>query len=408
MNLQSNPQLLKTLHEARTRTGGMLDELIAIRRDLHMHPEQRFQEVRTAGFAAAELKKLGAEVRTGVGKTGVTGVIKGARGEGKVIGIRCDMDALPVFEKNDVPYKSVNEGTMHACGHDVHTTTAIGAARILAAMRDHFRGAVKLIFQPSEENPVGWVCGAGEMINDGVLENPAMDAVLAMHCWPDLEAGTIGVGAGPAMAGSEAFRVTMLGKSAHTASPQKGRDAILGAAEVISSAYHIIPRMIDPAETVAMNIGFIEGGSKLGIIANRVVMEGSVRALSREMLDFVRDRIKDAADGVSRVLGLENEVSIEGLYPPTVNDAALNDLVTAVSTEILGPEKVIPQLKCPMTSEDFSLFSSRIPAYYLKVGTSCGENTRFPLHSDHFDVDERSIAVGASVLAASAITFLEG
>jgi amidohydrolase len=246
------------------------------------------------------------------------------------------------------------------------------------------------------------------MINDGVLENPVMDAIFSLHCWPDLAVGTVGVAAGPAMAGSEAFRITMLGRSAHTASPHKARDAILGAAMVINSAHHIIPRMIDPAETVALSIGFIEGGSKLGIIANRVVMEGSVRALSREMLDFVRDRIKDAADGVSRTLGLENEVSIEGLYPPTINDAALNDIITAVSTELLGAENVIPQLKCPMTSEDFSLFSTRVPAYYLKVGTSGGENTRYPLHSDHFDVEEQSMAVGASVLAASAVAFLEG
>jgi amidohydrolase len=408
MNLQLNPQTLETLREAKTRAEGMLDDLIAIRRDLHMHPEQRFQEVRTAGIAAAELEKLGAEVRTGVGKTGVVGVIRGTRGEGKVIGIRCDMDALPVYEKNDVPYKSRNEGAMHACGHDVHTATGIGTARLLAGMRDRFRGTVKFIFQPSEENPVGWVCGAGEMIKDGVLENPVMDAILSLHCWPDLAVGTVGVAAGPAMAGSEAFRITMTGRSAHTASPQKGRDAILGAAEVISSAYHIIPRMIDPAESVALSIGFIEGGSKLGIIANRAVMEGSVRALSREMLDFVRDRLKDAADGVSRTLGLENEVSIEGLYPPVINDAALNDMVTAVSAELLGSGNVIPQLKCPMTSEDFSLFSTRVPAYYLKVGTSGGENTRYPLHSDHFDVEEQSMAVGASVLAASAIAFLEG
>ncbi|MHB9027589.1 MAG: M20 metallopeptidase family protein [Candidatus Latescibacterota bacterium] len=408
MNLQSNQQLLETLRETKSRAEGMIGDLIAIRRDLHMHPEQRFQEVRTAGIVAAELEKLGAEIRTGVGKTGVVGVIRGTRGEGKVLGIRCDMDALPVFEKNDIPYKSRNEGTMHACGHDVHTATGIGAARLLAGMRERFRGAVKFIFQPSEENPVGWVCGAQEMINDGVLENPALDAILSLHCWPDLAAGAVGVAAGPAMAGSEAFRITMTGRSAHTASPQKGRDAILGAAEVISSAYHIIPRMIDPAESVAMNIGFIEGGSKLGIIANKVIMEGSVRALSREMLDFVRDRIKDAAEGVSRTLGLENEVSIEGLYPPVVNDAALNDIVTAVSAELLGQENVIPQLKCPMTSEDFSLFSTKVPAYYLKVGTSGGENTRFPLHSDHFDVEERSIAVGASVLAASALAFLEG
>lgn len=399
---------LEILREANTRAEQIQDDLVALRRDLHAHPEQRFQEVRTAGIAAAELEKLGAEIRTGVGKTGVVGVIRGTRGEGKVIGIRCDMDALPVFEKNEVPYKSRTEGAMHACGHDVHTTTAIGVARVIAGMRDRFRGAVKFVFQPSEENPVGPVCGAGEMIKDGVLENPAMDAILSLHCWPELAVGTVGVAEGPAMAGSAAFRVAMLGRSAHTATPHKGRDAILGAAEFISAAHHIIPRMIDPAESVALSIGFIEGGSKLGIIANRTVMEGSVRALSQEMLDFVLDRIRDCAAGVAQTLGLESEVSVEGMYSPVVNDPGLDRLITRVAGELLGPENAVPQRKCPMTSEDFSHFSTRIPAYYLKVGTSSGESTRFPLHSDHFDVDERCLGIGAGVLAAAALAFLEG
>ncbi len=398
---------LALFRDARARAGEMRDELVAIRRDIHAHPEQRFQEVRTAGIAAAELEKLGAEVRTGVGKTGVIGVIRGTSGEGKVIGIRCDMDALPVFEKNDVPYKSRTEGSMHACGHDVHTATAIGTARVIAGMRDRFRGAVKFIFQPSEENPVGPICGAMEMIKDGALENPSMDAIISLHCWPELEAGTVGVAEGPAMAGSAAFRVVMHGRSAHTAKPHQGRDAILGAAEFISSAYHIIPRMIDPAESVTLNIGFIEGGSKLGIIANKTTMEGSVRALSREMLDFVLDRIRETAAGVARTLGLEHEVSVEGMYPPVINDTGLNRMVSSVATELLGPDGVVPQLKCPMTSEDFSHFSTRIPGYYLKVGTAGGESTRFPLHSDRFDVDERCIPVGVSVLASSALSFLE-
>lgn len=407
MAIQLNDALRESIRMAREKADGMLNDLVAIRRDLHAHPEQRFEEVRTAGVAASELKKLGVETRTEVGKTGVVGVLRGGLGKGKVIGIRCDMDALPVFEKNDIPYKSQNEGTMHACGHDVHTTTAIGVARVLAGMKDRFPGAVKFIFQPSEENPVGPVCGALEMIKDGVLENPSLDAIISLHCWPDLEVGSVGVAVGPAMAGSEAFRITMLGRSAHSASPQKGRDAILGAAEVISAVHHIIPRMIDPAESVAIGIGFIEGGSKLGIIANRTVMEGSVRALSGEMLEFAADRIRDAADGVSRTLGLENEVSIQGVYQPTINDAHLNDVVSAVSGHILGSDKVIPQLKCPMTSEDFSHFSSRMPAYYLKVGTSNADpSTRFPLHSDYFTVDERCITVGVSVLSSVILTLL--
>lgn len=406
MNPQQNSELSALIREAKSRAEAMLPELTAIRRDIHMHPEPRFEEVRTAGIAAAELEKLGAEVRTGVGKTGVTGVIRGALGGGRVVGIRCDMDALPVIEKNDVPYRSRNEGVMHACGHDVHTAAAIGVARVVAGMRDRFRGAVKFIFQPSEENPVGPVCGSMEMIRDGALENPAMDAILALHCWPELRVGTVGVTAGPAMAGAVPFRVVMTGRSAHAAMPQNGRDAILGAAEVISAAHHIIPRMVDPSEAVAMNIGFIEGGSKLGIIANRAAMEGTIRALSPEMLMFVFDRIRDAAEGVAKTLGLEYELTEEGIYPPVINDARLHGLVSTVAGELLGPDAVVPQAKCPMTAEDFSHFSSRIPGYYLKVGTANGPETQFPLHNDRFDVDERCLAVGAGVLAASALSFL--
>jgi amidohydrolase len=401
--------LQEAFRQIREQAEAMREELIAIRRDIHAHPEQRFEEVRTAGIAAEHLKKLGIDVRTGVGKTGVVGVLRGGLGEGRIIGIRCDMDALPVQEQNDAPYRSCVDGSMHACGHDVHTTVAIGTARVLAGMRDRFRGAVKFVFQPSEENPCGAVCGALAMIGDGVLENPPMDAILSLHCWPELTLGQVGVGAGPAMAGSQAFRITMIGAQSHCSTPQKGRDAILGAAEVVSSIHHIIPRRTDPSDMVALNIGFIEGGSKFGTIAGKTVMEGSVRAISKEMLEFIMDRVRDTVEGVSRILDLKNEITIEGIYPPTINDPRLNDIVSAASTHLLGPENVIVQTKCPMTSEDFSHFSDRIPAFYMKLGVfNDSLGIRFPLHSDRFDVDERCIGVGVSVLAASALAYLNG
>jgi amidohydrolase len=409
MNTKHDGNLQETFRLIREQAEAIREDLIAIRRDIHAHPEQRFEEVRTAGIAAEHLKKLGIEVRTGVGKTGVVGVLRGGLGAGKVIGLRCDMDALPVQENNEVPYRSRVEGTMHACGHDVHTTVAIGVARVLAGMRERFSGAVKFVFQPSEENPCGAVCGALAMIEDGVLENPPMDAILSLHCWPGLAAGQVGVGAGPAMAGSEAFRITMIGTQSHAATPQKGRDAILGAAEVISSIHHIIPRRTDPSDMAALNIGFIEGGSKFGTIAGKTVMEGGVRATSKETLEFIIKCVVDTVDGVSRILDLKNEVAIEGIYPPTINDPRLNDIVSAAAASLLGPENVVLQAKCPMTSEDFSHFSDRIPAFYLKLGVSNEEKgIRFPLHSDRFDVDERSIEVGVCVLAASMLAFLNG
>jgi len=335
------------------------------------------------------------------------GLLKGGLGAGKVIGIRCDMDALPILEKSTAPYRSKNDGSMHACGHDVHTTVVIGIARVLAKMRDRFGGAVKFVFQPSEENPCGEKCGALSMIADGVLENPPMDAIMSLHCWPDLNAGQVGVATGPAMAGAEAFQINIIGRQAHCSTPQKGRDAILGAAEVVSSLYHIIPRRTDPSESIALNVSFIEGGSKFGTIPGRVTMQGSVRALSREIMAYMMDCIKDTVEGVSRILDLKNEVFLDDLYPPVINDAHLDDLVTAAATNLLGRENVIYQAKCPMTAEDFSHFSDRMPAYYLKLGVANDEKgIRFPLHNDSFDVDEKCIETGVSVLAAAALAFL--
>ncbi len=407
MNIQFNDSLLEDFQYVRKQAGNILEDLIAVRRDLHAHPEQRFQEIRTSQVVANNLEKTGIEHRTGVGKTGVVGLLKGGLGAGKVIGLRCDMDALPILEKSTVSYRSQNEGTMHACGHDVHISVGLGVARVLAKMTDRFGGAVKFIFQPSEENPCGERCGSLSMIDDGVLENPPMDAIMALHCWPDINVGQVGVVAGPAMAGVEAFQVNIIGRPSHAATPQKGRDAILGAAEVVSSLYHIIPRRTDPSESIALNVAYIEGGSKLGIVPGRASIQGSVRALSKETLLYMMDCIRDTVEGVSRILDLKNEIFVDDLYPPVINDARLDAMVTSVAAELLGKENVIYQTKCPMTAEDFSFFSDRLPAYYLKLGVANDEKgIRFPLHNDSFDVDEKCIEIGVRVLAASVLAFL--
>jgi amidohydrolase len=407
MRIQFDDRMLEDFRDIRSLAAEFQEELVAIRRDLHAHPEQRFQEVRTASVVSDNLKKNGIEHRTGVGKTGVVGLLHGGLGEGKVIGIRCDMDALPIFEKGTAPYRSKNEGSMHACGHDVHISVGLGIAKVLTRMKNRFKGTVKFIFQPSEENPCGEKCGALSMIEDGVLENPPMDAIMSLHCWPDLNAGQVGVAPGPAMAGAEAFQIKIIGRQSHAASPQKGRDAILGAAEVVSSLHHIIPRRTDPSEPIALNVSFIEGGSKLGIVPGQATMQGSVRALSKETMAFMMDRIRDAVNGVSQILDLKNEVFLDDLYPPVINDKNLDELVTEAASSVIGKENVIFQSKCPMTAEDFSIFSDRIPAYYLKIGVANDEKgIRFPLHNDSFDVDERSIEIGVSVMAASALAFL--
>ena len=385
----------------------MLDDLITLRRDLHAHPEVRFTEERTADIAAENLRSLGIETQTGVGKTGVVGLLNGSLGDGKVLGIRCDMDALPIQEKSDVPYRSQNDGVMHACGHDVHTTVAIGVARTLAAMKDRFKGTVKFIFQPSEENPFGQKCGSLSMIDDGVLENPPLDGILSLHCWPQLEAGQVGIGPGPAMAGAVAFEIILDGQQAHAATPQKGRDTILGAAQVITSLYHIVSRRSDPADSIALTINEIQGGCVQSVVGGPVRMAGTVRTVSKELLDYILDRIRDTVDGISRVLDLQGKLSIDSYYPPVVNDEAIDRIVTESAVSMLGEDNVIPQPKCPMTAEDFSHFTDRVPGHYLKLGVANSEKgITFPLHNERFDVDERCISVGVAVLADAALRFL--
>ncbi|MCE5250564.1 M20 family metallopeptidase [bacterium] len=407
MNKPIDDQLAGSFRQIREQAERMLDDLIAIRRDIHAHPEVRFTEVRTAKIAADNLRNLGIDVQTGVGKTGVVGLLKGGLGEGKVLGIRCDMDALPTQEKSDVPYRSQNDGAMHACGHDVHTTVVIGVARILARMKDRFRGTVKFIFQPSEENPYKQRCGSLKMIDDGVLESPRMDAILSLHCWPDLDAGQVGVGPGPAMAAAEAFQVVLNGQQAHGATPQKGRDTMLGAAYVINDFYHITSRRTDPAESYALIINNIEGGNIQSVIGGKISLTGTVRTLSKESMEYINGLMKDAVDGIARILDLKGELIIDDFYPPVVNDQYLDTIISDAAASVLGPENVIVQKKCPMTAEDFSHFTDRVPGHYLKLGVANDEKgIRFPLHNDRFDVDERSIAVGVSVLASAALSFL--
>ncbi len=386
-----------------------MDDLITLRRDIHAHPEIRFQEVRTAKIVEEYLRNLGMQVQTGIAKTGVVGILTGDLGKGKVLGIRCEMDALSIHEESAVPYRSQNDGVMHACGHDVHTTVGIGIAKVLSAMRHQFRGTVKFIFQPSEENPFGERCGALAMIDDGVLQNPPLDAVLALHCWPDLNVGQIGVGAGPAMAAYVAFNINVSGKQAHAASPHLGSDSMLGAAQTITALYHIVSRRTDPADSYALAVNEIAGGKRQSIVGAPVSMAGTVRAVTKESLVYVMDLMKDTVEGISRMLDIEIELIFDEISPAVVNDSHLDQIVSGVGTSILGKENVIVQGKCPMTAEDFSYITDRVPGYYLKLGVSNEEKgIRYPLHNDRFDVDEHCIAVGVSVLTSAALEFLKG
>jgi amidohydrolase len=407
MSKHIDDNLSDVFRRIKEQADAMLEDLIKIRRDIHAHPEIRFTEVRTAKIAEDNLRSLGIEVQTGVGKTGVVGILRGDLGEGKVLGIRCDMDALPIQEKSEVPYRSQVDGAMHACGHDVHTTVGIGIAHVLAALRNTFRGTVKFIFQPSEENPYKQRCGSLAMIDDGVLESPHVDAILSLHCWPALDAGQIGVGPGPAMAAAASFQVILNGQQAHAATPQKGRDSILGAAYVINDLYHITSRRTDPSESYALTINKIEGGNVQSVVGGEVRLTGTVRTLSKKSMDYITNLVNDTVKGVSQILDLQGELIIDEFYPPVVNDPHLDRIVSDAASHVLGSENVILQDKCPMTAEDFSHFTDRVPGHYLKLGVANDDmGIRYPLHNECFDVDERSLAVGVSVLASAAVRYL--
>jgi amidohydrolase len=339
-------------------------------------------------------------------RTGVVTLIPG-RARHPILGIRFDMDALPMRDEKKVPYASRNDGVAHACGHDAHTAMGIGVARLLTEMRDDLQGSVKVIFQPAEETPSGEMSGARAMIEAGVLDDPPVCAMVGVHCWPDLEVGQVGIDYDhAAMASADNFRITVHGKSAHAGTPEKGIDAILVAASIVVAVHHVV-RGIAPHEQAALNIGTVEGGQSQSILADKVQMTGTLRTVSPNVRDRLLEAIARITDHVADAYGANAKVEFVDQYPPTVNDRSLAELFSKVSTNLLGEANVIRLLHGPMTSEDFSYYLQQVPGVYVKVGTTSVGRERIPLHHPLFDVDEDSLVVGTACLAAFCARALE-
>jgi len=378
-----------------------LDELIATRRDLHMHPETAFEEVRTSGIVIERLKALGLTPKTGVGKTGVMATITGGR-PGKTVMLRADMDALPIQEENDVAYRSQSAGKMHACGHDCHTSILLGVAKQLVSEASTLPGKVVLCFQPAEE------CGGGAvaMIRDGALDYAKPDATFGLHVWQDLPVGTIGVTSGPMMAAVDEFSITITGKGAHGAQPQESRDPIVCGAHLVTALQTIASRSADPFKEVVVSVTQFQAGTAFNIIPQTAWLNGTVRTFDRPLYDSIPAHFERIANGIAQSMGCRAEVKFDRTNQPTVNDPAMAEIARAASIDVAGAANVRSDVRT-MGGEDFSAFLARVPGCFIAVGSrNESRGLTWGHHHPRFDVDEQSFAIGAEVLLRTTKKFL--
>ncbi len=366
------------------------DELVAIRRDLHAHPEIGFEEVRTSDIVAEKLAAWGIEVHRGIGKTGLVGILNGTGGPGRRIGLRADMDALPIQEITNLPWRSTVAGKMHACGHDGHTTMLLGAARYLAENRG-FKGTAVFVFQPAEEG----LGGARSMIAEKLFERFPCDEIYGLHNSPDLDPGQISIFPGPAMAGADFFDIKITGRGSHGAMPHMGRDPIVVAMTLANALQTIVSRNADPREAAVLSITQIHAGSAYNVIPEEAVLAGTIRTFSPEIGALVRDRMREIAAGTAASFGVTIEVDIRNIFNVLVNHEAQTDAVVAVAAEIVGPEGVLTDGKPLMGSEDFADMLRVVPGAYAWVGHA----GTVPVHNPSYVLDDGILPVGASLLA---------
>lgn len=384
------------------RAREILPWMIEIRRDLHRHPELGLEEHRTARRVQALLDELGIEHRDGVAQTGVLGTIRGAL-PGKAVALRADLDALPLHDAKDADYRSQVDGKMHACGHDVHTTVLLGAARLLAERRDDLAGVVKLLFQPAEET----VGGAQMMIAEGALDDPPVEAIFGLHVDPTFDVGQIGVRYGQRNASSDDLRITIHGRSAHAAYPANGVDAIVVAAQVISGLQTLVSRNVDARKSAVVSIGTIHGGTQGNIVASKVEMVGTVRTLDPETRAFVLARAREIAEGIASGLGGRAEVAVRPSYDALINHDAMVDRVRTNAGRLLGEGAVQPIAQASLGVEDFGFYLARVPGAFYSLGVrNQAAGIIHPIHHELFDVDEGCLAIGAALQALNALALL--
>jgi amidohydrolase len=395
---------MATTLSLREEIGEWEPELIATRRDLHLHPEIGFQEFRTAGIVAERLRAIGFEdVRTGIAVTGVKAVLRGGR-PGKTLLLRADMDALPIEEETGLEFRSQNPGMMHACGHDGHTSMLLATARLLYSRRDELPGTIVFCFQPAEEGGAG----ARRMIDEGVLADPQVDAAIGLHLWSPFPLGTVMALDGPTMAGMDGFRVTIQGRGGHGALPHTTVDALLIAVECVSTLQTLVSREVDPLMAAVVSVATLHaGGTAANIIADSATFSGTVRWFDQAAGELLARRIPELIDGVARSLRGSADVTYYRSVGPTVNDPAVAALVRDAAAEVVGPDKILAAPPI-MASEDFAIFTQRVPSTFFFVGARDEATGKvYEHHHPKFDIDERALSVGVEAMARSALRYLE-
>ncbi len=392
------------INKIKEKTEQYFPDTQAIRHHIHSHPELSFQEYETAAFISGKLSDMGIEHQTGVAGTGIVALIKGKNPGKKCIALRADMDALPIQEANDVAYRSQNDGVMHACGHDVHSTCLLGAARILNELKDEFEGTIKLIFQPGEEKHPG---GASLMIAAGVLEHPKPEAIFALHVYPHLPSGTAGFRAGQYMASADEIYITIEGKGGHAALPHQTIDPIAIAAQVITALQQVISRKSNPLIPSVLTFGKIAGGFATNVIPDRVEILGTFRTMDETWRYEAHKWIKDITEQVCTSFGATAMVEIPKGYPSLYNDPHVTTQAESWARDFIGAQN-IHTLDLRMAAEDFSFYTHHAPGCFFRIGTSKnGEAFTAPVHNAKFDIDEEALKTGVGLMVWTAVNALK-
>jgi amidohydrolase len=371
-------------------------DLVTLRRQIHQQPELGFQEQLTAAKIANKLTEWGIAHQTGIAQTGVVATIQGRKTSTRLrtLAIRADMDALPIQEANDVPYKSQHPGVMHACGHDGHTSIALITAYYLSQHRDDFAGTVKIIFQPAEEGPGG----AKPMIAAGVLKNPDVDAIIGLHLWNNLPLGTIGVRSGALMAAVERFSLTIQGKGGHGAMPHQTVDSIVLASQIVTALQTIVSRNVNPIDSAVVTVGQFNAGTAKNVIADTASLAGTVRYFNPNLAEFFHQRIEAIVAGICAAYGATYQLDYIKFYPPVINDEKITELVRSVAVDLVEtPLGIVPECQT-MGGEDMSFFLQEVPGCYFFVGSANPDRSlAYPHHHPRFDFDETALTTGVEM-----------
>jgi amidohydrolase len=379
------------------------DQLIAWRRDFHRHPELGFQEFRTSGIVAKYLSSLGMEVQTGVGKTGVIGLLEGSQ-PGPVVMLRFDMDALPIQEVNQTDYVSQTPGVMHACGHDAHTAIGMGIAQLMAQHREELKGTLKFVFQPGEEG-----CGGAlAMIKDRALEDPKPEIALGLHVWNDQRVGLVAAGSGGVMAAADIFTIKVQGQGGHGAQPHLCVDAVLVASQIVTALQSVVARNVNPRQTAVLTVGTIHAGTAFNIIADTAELTGTIRTFDTFVREDIVRRMTGVVENTARALGASATIEVKAISPATINADRVAQLVRETAIDIVGAENVTAD-QFTMTAEDMSEFLNRVPGCFFFIGSANVEKgLNAAHHNPHFDIDEDVLPLGVAVLSETALHYLNG